>query len=140
MKKILVATDGSDAALKGARAAFELARPFGAQVTVLAVVPPIVLPGDAPWAPLDEIHQGELKRGERVVSETLAALGETALNVSTRVMLGPVAETITEVAESGAFDLVVLGSHGKGTVKRVLLGSVADRVMHLCTRPVLIVP
>lgn len=140
MKKILVATDGSDAALKGARAALELAGPFGAELTVLSVVPPIVLPGDAPWAPMDEIHQSELKRGERVVSETLAALGKTPLTVSMRVMLGPVAETIAEVAESGAFDVVVLGSHGKGAVKRVLLGSVADRVMHLCTRPVLIVP
>lgn len=140
MKKILVAVDGSDASLKGARAAFELARPFGADVTFLHVVPPILLPGDAPWAPLDELHQSELARGEKVLTETLAAMGQTVLNVSLRVVLGPVAETITEVAEEGAFELVVVGSHGKGAVKRMLLGSVADRLMHLCTRPVLVVP
>lgn len=139
MKKILVAVDGSDASLKGTRKALEWAQPFGAHVTLIYVVPPMVLPGDAPWARMDEIHAAELKRGEKVLAETLAAAGQTPLTVSTRSVLGPAAETISEVAEAEGYDLVVVGSTGKGAVKRMLLGSVADRLVHTCSKPVLVV-
>ena len=139
MKKILVAVDGSDASLKGTRKALEWGKPFGADVTLIYVVPPMVLPGDAPWARMDEIHAAELKRGEKVLAETLAAAGETPLLVSTRSVLGPAAETIREVADAEGYDLVVVGSTGKGAVKRMLLGSVADRLVHTCTKPVLVV-
>lgn len=139
MKKILVAVDGSEASLKGTRKALEWGKPFGAAVTLIYVVPPMVLPGDAPWARMDEIHASELKRGEKVLAETLAAAGETPLKVSTRSVLGPAAETISEVAEAEDCDLVVVGSTGKGAVKRMLLGSVADRLVHTCTKPVLVV-
>lgn len=139
MKKILVAVDGSDASLKGTRKALEWGKPFAAEVTLIYVVPPMVLPGDAPWARMDEIHAAELKRGEKVLAETLAAAGQTPLTVSTRSVLGPAAETISEVADAEGYDLVVVGSTGKGAVKRMLLGSVADRLVHTCSKPVLVV-
>ncbi|MDP3503966.1 MAG: universal stress protein [Myxococcales bacterium] len=139
MKKILVAVDGSDASLKGVKAAFELAEPLGAQVTLVTVVPPIILPGDAPWAPMDEINRAELQRAERVLSETLAALQRSALDVSTQVLLGPIAETLSQLAQTEDFDLVVVGSTGKGAVTRVLVGSVADRLIHTCLKPVLVI-
>lgn len=139
MKKILVAVDGSDASLKGAKTAFQLADPLGARVTLVTVVPPMILPGDAPWAPMDEINRAELQRGERVLTETLATLGRTTLNVGTRVLLGPIAETLAELAQAEDFDAVVVGSVGKGAVKRMLIGSVADRLVHTCLKPVLVV-
>jgi len=139
MKKILVAVDGSDASVKAAKTAFQLADPLGAQVTLVTVVPPMILPGDAPWAPMDDINRAELQRGERVVTETLASLGRTALNVGTRVILGPIAETLAELARVEDFDVVVVGSVGKGAVKRMLIGSVSDRLVHTCLKPVLVV-
>jgi nucleotide-binding universal stress UspA family protein len=139
MKKILVAVDGSDASMKGCRVAFEWGAPFGATVTLVYVVPPMVLPGDAPWAPMDDFHASELKRGEKILSEVLVALGKTPLSVSTRALLGPTAETISELADAERFDLVVVGSTGRGAVKRMLIGSVADRLVHTCTKPVLVV-
>ena len=59
--------------------------------------------------------------------------------MSTRSVLGPAAETISELADAEGYDLVVVGSTGKGAVKRMLLGSVADRLVHTCTKPVLVV-
>lgn len=137
MKKVLVAVDGSEASLKGAKTALELARDLRAEVILAYVVPPLVLPGDAPWAPLEEIHEAEVKRGEQVLSEIAARLG--APSTRRLVRLGSPAETLCELADLEQADMVVVGSTGKGAVKRLLLGSTADRVVHISQRPVLVV-
>jgi len=137
MRKVLVAVDGSEASVHGAQAALKVAQPFGAEVILIFVVPPMLLPGDAPWAPIDEIHEAEERRGERVLHETVAKLGNP--KVRTLVKIGPPAETIAEVAEAEEVDMVAVGSTGKGAVKRLLVGSTADRLVHICTRPVLVV-
>jgi nucleotide-binding universal stress UspA family protein len=137
MKHVIVAVDGSEPSLKGARTALEYAQPFGAKVTLVYVVAPAVMPGDAPWAPLDELHQAELARGQQLLGKAVEALGSPT--VSCMVKLGPPAETIAQIAEAQAADMVVVGSRGLGAVKRLLVGSVADRLVHVCTRPVLVV-
>jgi len=136
MKNVLVAVDGSEASLKAARFGAELAQGLGAQVTVLHVVTPIIIPADAPWAPLDALHAAELSRGQSVVQEVQRAL----LPQQTRelVKVGSPAETIVEVAHGLPAELVVVGSTGKNAVKRLLLGSIADRVVHLSHVPVLV--
>jgi len=137
MKHLIVAVDGSEPSLKGARTALEYAKPFGAKVTFVYVVAPTVMPGDAPWAPLDELHQAELARGQQVLGRAVEALGSPA--VGCVVKLGPPAETIAELADVQGADMVVVGSRGLGAVKRLLVGSVADRLVHICQRPVLVV-
>jgi nucleotide-binding universal stress UspA family protein len=137
MKKILVAVDGSEASMKGVRSALDLGSKLNAAVQLAYIVPPLVLPGDAPWAPLEEIHEAEVRRGEQVLAEVATRLG--APDVQRVVKVGPPAETLAELAETEQVDLLVVGSTGKGAVKRLLVGSTADRVVHICTRPVLIV-
>lgn len=138
MKRVLVAVDGSEASLKGARKALELAKVFGADVTFVYVVAPMIMPGDAPWAPVDDIHEAELRRGEHVLAEAIGALN-AGVKVDAVVKVGAPGETITEVAEELDADCVVVGSTGKGAVKRLLVGSTADRLVHICARPVLVV-
>jgi nucleotide-binding universal stress UspA family protein len=137
MKKVLCAVDGSNASLHCAQAALKLAQAFGAEVILVYVVPPMVLPGDAPWAPLEAIHEVERQRGERVLAEAAKTLGHPQARAL--VKIGPPAETIAEVADAEGVDLVAVGSTGKGAVKRLLVGSTADRLVHICTRPVLVV-
>jgi nucleotide-binding universal stress UspA family protein len=137
MKKVLAAVDGSAASVHAAQVALKLAQSSGAEVILLYVVPPMVLPGDAPWAPLEEIHEAEERRGQHVLSETIAKLGSPL--VRPMVKVGPPAETIDEVAEAEQVDLVAVGSKGRGAVARILVGSTADRVVHICSRPVLVV-
>ena len=135
MENVLVAVDGSEESLRAARFAVELAAPFHAKVTLLHVVPPIVLPGDAPWVSLAQIEEAEFEGAEGLVRELKGKLGVEA---QTLVKRGGPADTIVEVASTLKDCLVVVGSRGKGAVKRLLLGSVADRVVHLSHGPVLI--
>ncbi len=137
MKRILVAVDGSDASVRGARFGLALAGEQGAAVTLAYVVPPMIVPGDAPWAPVTEIHAEEQRRGQRVLDEILSALGRPAAD--TVVRIGPPAETLADTAAKDGFDLIVVGSSGKGAVKRLLVGSTADRLVHISPRPVLVV-
>jgi nucleotide-binding universal stress UspA family protein len=137
MKKLLIAVDGSEASLKGARTAQTLAQALKAEVQFIFVVPPMILPGDAPFAPMEEIHEAEVKRGRKVMEECAARLGLSGIVLQVKV--GPPAETISEVADLEQVDMVVVGSTGKGAVKRLLVGSTADRLVHICQRPVLVV-
>ncbi len=137
MKRVLACVDGSEPSLRAGRLAHELATALGAELTFVYVARPSLAPADAPW--VDQLNRDELSHGAKVISEAVAALGIAALTVSSRVLLGTPAETIAELATSEGFELVVVGSTGKNAVKRILLGSVADRLIHACTVPVLVV-
>jgi nucleotide-binding universal stress UspA family protein len=137
MKKLLVAVDGSEASIKGARTALTLAQQLGAEVQLVYVVPPLVMPGDAPWAPLEDIQTAETNRGEAILTQVIEKLGSP--QVRRLVKVGPPAETLAELAELEAVDMVVVGSTGKGAVQRLLVGSTTDRLVHICRRPVLVV-
>ncbi len=137
MKKILCAVDGSLASIHAAKQALSLAGPFGASVTLIHVTPPTILPGDVPMAPIAELRESELARGAAVLADVVKGLG--APKVETKNVLGPPAEVISDTADEGGFDLVVVGNKGRNAVSRVLLGSIADRLVHICKRPVLVV-
>ena len=139
MKRFLVAVDGSEASVKAVRAVLSLAEPLGAGVTLLYVVPPAVGGVGAAWAPLDEIHASEVKHGQKVLAEVLASVGQSALSIETRAVVGPPVETIASTAADEDYELVAVGSTGKGAVKRLLLGSTADRLVQLSQKPVLVV-
>ena len=137
MKKILCAVDGSLASIHAAKKALQLAAPFGARVTLIHVTPPTILPGDVPMAPVPELRESELARGAAVLAEVVKNLGNPA--VETKNALGPPAEIVSDLAVDQGFDLVVVGNKGRNAVTRVLLGSTADRLVHICTKPVLVV-
>lgn len=137
MKKILVAVDGSTASIHAAKKALELASALGGRVTLVHVTPPTILPGDVPIAPISDLRESELARGAATLADVQKQLG--AVQCETRNLLGPPAEVMSDLAVSDGFDLVVVGNKGKNAVTRVLLGSVADRLVHICLKPVLVV-
>ena len=61
------------------------------------------------------------------------------IDAKTLSKVGHAGETISKTAETGKFDLVVMGSKGRSGLADLLLGSVAQRVMATCTKPVLLV-
>ena len=133
-KNLLVATDfspASDAALAYGRA---LARTFGATLHLLHVLEnPFLRPtfGDA-----DDIRANVLQSLEsRLTPQDRAVLGAHAvLETSDHP-----AEAIVEYAERAGIELIVLGTHGRSGVERVLMGSVAERVVRTAPCPVLTV-
>jgi len=121
MQKLLLAYDGSEQSRKALDLAAEMARGFGAALTVLSVVP--VHPGRAPIDPWDDshVHADELVEARRLLREQgiEARLVESAGNVP---------EIIERFAEAGSFDAVIVGSRGLGVLGRALQGSVSEHV------------
>lgn len=142
--KILLASDGSETALRAAATAAELARRFDASLTVLHVfaipLTPVSFAG-TPGAEVDplllERMAGEVQ--DAVARRTGRVLEDAGVPYATRQEIGHPAETIVRVALQEGFDLVVLGSRGLSEIRSFLLGSVSDKVSHHAPCPVLIV-
>ncbi len=140
MKKILVAMDGSDPALKAMGTAADLARGFNAKLTLAyARYFPMVYPLESAGPGVDAVEEEERKRARRMLGDATRRAGELGVASDSTLLVGSPAEAIADYANSQEYDLVVVGSRGRGAVTRVLLGSVADRLVHICKRPVLVV-
>jgi nucleotide-binding universal stress UspA family protein len=142
---VLVAMDGSEDSFQAAR--FLLSLPLARQtrVRLLSVVEPIRYPTSAPQVlrgqlgkileELESERQGQL---EKVLDQAAAQLDDKITRVTRSTPTGDPAETIVATAAGNATDLVVVGSRGFG-MKRLLLGSVSEKVLRYAGCPVLIV-
>src|SRR6201991_1649837 len=135
-RNILVAIDGSPDADAALAHAAELARDQRARLTLVTAVPQVpatalLASGAAP--PRSEVvkHYAELLR-------VAAALLPEDVSVTTLLVEGPAARALIERAKSGAFDLIVMGSHGHGRLHQSLLGCVSQKVLHASPIPVLL--
>lgn len=144
VKKVLLATDGSDSSVHAARVLGDLiAGKPEVQVTVLHVahVPRAYYVMDengntvTPEVPMDVMIR---RSAEPIFKRTLSALGLPEAQVVTEVQVGEPAEEIVDLARLEGYDLVVLGNRGLGQVKELLLGSVSHRVLHTAPCPVLV--
>jgi nucleotide-binding universal stress UspA family protein len=79
------------------------------------------------------------ERAEQYLARRAEALEAQGLRVGLEVRFGPPAEVIVEAAEGEHVDLIVMGTHGYGGVRRWALGSTADKVVHATHTPVLLV-
>ncbi len=142
-ERILVALDGSDTAERALRDALDMGLTDEASVVLLHVLQPPVAAA-SPYLPHtiqlthEEIEAREAHmRGylQRVAAQDWLA-GHT---VETRVMVDyQPAPAILDTADKLDSDLIVLGTHGRGGLRRLILGSVADKVIRGTRRPVLI--
>ena len=139
MKKILVGIDGSEVSFRGIKLACDIASSTGARVTIAYAMVPIVPDQhtDLETAALSQKH--ERQWAERILEEGAETASEYGVQAETITLGGPAAEALTDFAVAQKFDLVVVGNKGRGAVAKALIGSVADRLAHLCNRPVLIV-
>jgi nucleotide-binding universal stress UspA family protein len=140
--KILLPTDGSDVALAAAERAVALARLAGAALHVVFVLEPYPFVGIG--ATNSAGVQEYLADSHRHATEALARVSALAqvpgvTLTSETVESSSPAEQIVEAARRCGADLIVMGSHGRSGVARVLLGSVAGKVLMLSPVPVMIV-
>ncbi len=140
--QLAVPLDGSvegEAALTPARS---LARTFDAQGTVLRVVPaPVELTsiyGMAGVRMEGEGHRTRKTEAEAYLSQVVAQEGGDTWSAQV-VEDRSAAEGVIKAAQALEADLIVLSSHGRGGLARVVLGSVADKIIRGTTRPVLVV-
>ena len=148
IRKILVAVDGSKAALNAGNQAIDLAKKHQAELTALYVIPSDIrydyledvdtarLPG-----PLKGTVMSAMEGGQKYVDAVKQKASETNISVRTDVVISStsVVKTIVEYAEGKKMDLLVIGSKGMSGIKRMLLGSIASGVVTYAHCPVLLV-
>jgi nucleotide-binding universal stress UspA family protein len=141
---VLIATDGSPSSLAAAKRAGTLLRPAD-HVTLLTVLSDI--PGDDAGGiegPVltaeeeDQMWKAELAEAGEELAATAATLSSSA-KVDKRIEAGDVGGTVCRVAGELSVDVIVVGSHGRGAIARILLGSVSDQVVRHAPCPVLVV-
>lgn len=135
LRTILVPTDFSEHSDLAYRFACMLARDTGAHIIALhVVVPPMIVYGEGVVPPVPADYPRELE-------EKLAALESPTPNVTTEHLLieGNAADTILRTARDHHCDLIVIGTHGRTGLSRVLIGSVAEQVIRKAPCPVLTV-
>lgn len=138
MRRILVAVDGSEAANHAVVMAARLASQTEAELLVANVRVPLVYPVETFWVPSPELEKAQREASEAILTKAIALAQESGVAAVAVRLEGSPAESLAAEAEKQAVDLVVVGSRGRGKVARVLLGSVADRLVHICQRPVLV--
>ena len=108
------------------------------EYTVLHTVPPVPPRAAAVLdkATLDTYYEDE---AEKVFKPIRTFLGKQGLAAKFVSKVGPVADTIASFADKGKFDLMVMGSHGHGSLTNLVMGSVATKVLASCSVPVLLV-
>jgi nucleotide-binding universal stress UspA family protein len=137
ISKILVATDGSETALKASRYAIQLAKQLGASITILSVIDNRSFPSSYPVPPeataihITEPMEDFLKEvAKRDVARVKKLCERKGVSCRTVISSGHPAEEIIREAERLRCNLIILGSHGKGALAAVFLGSVTYGVIH----------
>lgn len=140
-QNVLVPTDFSPHANEAVRTAADLAGRYGGTITLVYVYEPVAqaLPSEHMlYAPL-QMRELFVIFEQRLASAKSDALAAGASRVETRLLVGPTAPEIVSFAEQGAFDLIVIGTRGRTGLNRLLMGSVAERVVRTAPCPVLTV-
>jgi nucleotide-binding universal stress UspA family protein len=140
MKRILIATDGSPAALQAVEVGLELAEEHAGQVTFVHVAPaadvlPVAFAMSGPVSVPHEVDDND----RHTLDEALALAEERGVPALTRLLVGNAAKKIVAFADEIDADVIVVGSRGLGALGRTVLGSVSGKVLRDAKRPVLVV-
>ena len=141
-KHLLIATDGSELARTAVQQGLGLARSVGARVTIATVTEPwtAVVSGELGVAfPVEEYDKGCAASAAQILDSATRMAREAGVACETvHVPNQFPAEGIIETAKSLGCDLIVMASHGRRGLTRLLLGSQAAKVVTMSTTPVLI--
>ncbi|RXK51201.1 universal stress protein [Halorientalis pallida] len=143
---ILIPTDGSETARYAVDQAIDVASKYGATVHVLYVVDVDATSYSLGTEQVDRIRQGNLdempevkEAAEAATAYVADAAAEHGLAVEEHIRVGEPARAIRKFVEDSDIDLVVMGSHGRSGLSRVILGSVTEKVLRRTRLPVLVV-
>lgn len=142
MKPIVLATDGSPSAAEATLQAVELAHALAAPLVVVAVEH-VTVPGYGYYGYgeiLTELHKIEQDHVEHTLAQATAVASEHGVTCDVVHSTGSVADEICAVAKQRGAQMIVIGAHGWGPIRRMLQGSVSTAVVHDAPCPVLVVP
>lgn len=137
-KRILLAVDGSDHAMRAARVAAEMAHCMkSAELRIVVAYDPI--PPYLGEPNLQAAINARLNDAQGVLQKAVAAVGDVAGEIRTELIEGDSAEAIIDVAKTRESDVIIMGSRGLGRLAGLVLGSTSQKVVSHAPCPVLIV-
>lgn len=141
VKRILIPVDLSEISSRIVGPAKGVAEAFGADMTLLSVARTYSY-FNAMYVPdhtLENFEREVLEGRKRKMDEFRRVHFENDANVRTRILSGDIPETILQFGESENADLIIMGTHGRKALNRVMFGSVAERVAKSAAVPVLLI-
>jgi nucleotide-binding universal stress UspA family protein len=140
MARILLATDGSPSAERATHEAVTLAAATGWPLTIVTVWHlPVTGFAYEPLVAVPEVEEAVRESAQKALDAAAAAAREAGIEPDVELVEGIPADEICALAERRAASLVVIGSHGWGSVRRLIFGSVSTAVLHHAPCPVLVV-
>lgn len=141
-KNILVAVDGSELSFEAAKTALELASWHQSQLGFVYVVEINVLLTDqssyGQYIDYVGLEKALREGGEEILAQAEAMARAKGLTPKKILLEGRAADEIARLAKEQGYDLIVMGTHGRGGLKRLVLGSVAESVVRQAACPVLL--
>ncbi|PLC54323.1 universal stress protein [Pollutimonas nitritireducens] len=140
MRTILVPVDGSESSNRAVKAAIKAAGEFGgATLHIVTVHPPIVSGNVKRFFSIEALNDYYQDEGRNALLSAKALLDEAGVTYTDEIAVGPVAQTIADVAKKKGCDLIIMGTRGLGAVTGFVLGSVATKVLSLVDIPVALI-
>ena len=143
-QRILVTTDGSELSAKAVDHALDLARSCGAEVLAMTVVPRYpqsYFDGSLPLSPseIERVEQHWSADGQKILDAVKARAQEKGVQLSDLIVKSDVvSDAVIETAKQQDVSLIIMGSHGRKGVSRMLLGSETQQVLTHSQIPVLV--
>jgi nucleotide-binding universal stress UspA family protein len=141
-QKILVPLDGSKRAERILPHVESLAKMYGATILLLRVVQMIIMGDGYKNIEYEEsmaANRQELKEADAYLDRLAGRLRKKGLKVEGLAQLGPVVESVLDIAEKKNVDLIAMASHGRTGLSRVFYGSITAGVIHRIDRPLLVI-
>lgn len=141
MLNILLPVDGSDCSDRAVDFVIQklAARDGGLELHLLTVHAPIPYARAVSVIGNDKVEQYYHDEGEATLKSARAKLDAAKVKYQHHIVVGDPAPTISRFAAEKNVDQVVMGTHGRGSVGSMLMGSIASKVVHACAVPVLLV-
>lgn len=136
--EILLPTDGSEGAEAAISEAIGLAEQHDARVHLLYVVDTSTAAG-IPQSHITNLADLLEQAGEQALAGVAQRATDRGVPIRESIQRGSVHETITDYADDNDIDVIVMGTHGRSGIDRMLLGSVTERVIKRATQPVLVI-
>ena len=139
IQKILVPTDGSDYSIRAAEYGIGIAKMLSAQILVVYVIDKVVIDQISKVTERESVEQELKENGQRYVNYVLDLAAKKGVKSSSMLTKGSPYEQIVHLARELNIDLIVMGTYGRRGAERVLIGSVAERVIEYAPCPVLVI-
>jgi len=139
IKRILVPTDGSDPSMRAAEFAIKLAEHFNSEIVAIYVIDRVILEEITRIHDRHELEEEIKKKAERCLNYIIRSAEKKGLRARSILVEGQPHDQIVRYAKSLKADMIVMGSKGRRGMNRILIGSVAERVIEYAPCPVLVI-